>query len=258
MLRCVKPKYVLAVCRHGILGRSHSAAVVAADFRIARAAVRRTDIFVLNIDSRCAESAVVCRIVRTRRAENYHKFIVLCGKNGERYLVSENKRSDIKRCAGCFGNPVRIFFDNRLDRCNKQVVGQIGNAHSFVRPLHSFNVHVGTEQLNNAVGSAVRFHALKHHLRIVKHAGSGLYRERLVRNHSAVVPALSLVIVHNEHMVGEILCKSEFCLVLRTRLRMGRSCNGKIVRHNIRTPFQNMFLFFYIVNVFASVRKDVY
>ena len=50
-------------------------------------------------------------------------------------------------------------------------------------------------------------------------------------NHSAVVPALALVIVHDKHVIGEILGKAQLGFILGTGLGMGGSGDGKCVFH---------------------------
>ena len=67
VLSGIEPENVLAVVLHGILAGTHSAAVVAADLCISRTALGCTDVFVLDVDSGCMQTAVVCGIVGTCR-----------------------------------------------------------------------------------------------------------------------------------------------------------------------------------------------
>ena len=156
---------------------------------------------------------------------------MLCGKHGEGNLVTENKGTDIKSGAGCGGYPVKVLFDNSAYSRHKQILGKLGDAHTLVGALHSCRVHIRSEKLNVAVGSAVCLHALEHHLRVMEYTGGRLYKNGLVRNHSAVMPAHTLVVVHYEHMVCKILGKAQLCLILGTLFGMRRSCYGKIVSH---------------------------
>ena len=154
---------------------------------------------------------------------------MLCGQNRERDLVTEDERSDVESSSGSCGNPVDVFLDDGLDTGKKQVSGKLGDAHSLVGAGHALDVHVGAEDLDLAVGGSVSLHAFEHHLCIVEHTGCGLDLDRLMRNDASVMPALALVPIHAEHMVGEIPCESELGLVLRPLLGMCCPCHRKVV-----------------------------
>ena len=247
MLRRVEPQHILAVIFHRVLTGAHAAAVVAADLGIARATVRRADVFVLHIDARRGRAAVVCRVVGARRAEDDHKFVVLGRQNRERDLIAEDERPDIHRSARRGGNPVAIRLNHSLDRREEQVSRQLRDAHALIRAGHTLDVHVRPENLDAAVRRAVGLHALKHHLCVVQHAGRRLDEERLVRYNAPVVPALSFVIVHDEHVVGEVFRKAQLRLVGRTGLGVRSPYHREVV-------FHFSFLLMFIVHIKAVCR----
>ena len=64
----------------------------------------------------------------------------------------------------------------------------------------------------------------------MEHDRSGVQREGCVGDDAAHA-SLALGVVHNEHMVGELLAKTQLRLVLRLFLRMGRFGDFN-VQHN--------------------------
>ena len=75
-----------------------------------------------------------------------------------------------------------------------------------------------TEQANPAVKSAKCLQALEDFLPIVEHRSGGIEAEVVVWLDAAVDPALSGVIVLQEHMVGKDCAELEGCVV-SSRLR---------------------------------------
>ena len=170
MLCGIEPKNVLAVMLHSLCRSLHAAGIVAAALCEACASDSRTDKFVLNINSRCMKSAVVCGIVRTNRTKNDDKTIMLCRKNAERNLVAEDERSDIKSCARLRRNPVLINGDKLIDSVKEDVLFHMRDTHTVIGSVHTLKVLIRSEKLNVARRSFICLHALKHHLGIVEHA----------------------------------------------------------------------------------------
>ena len=70
------------------------------------------------------------------------------------------------------------------------------------------------EQLDISLRIAVSLHSLENGLAIMQHHGSGIQRKIAVGNNAGVMPALALRIVHDEHMVGKDLAKTELGFIL--------------------------------------------
>ena len=85
----------------------------------------------------------------------------------------------------------------------------------------SEGVALRAEQLDFVLRGAVGLHALKALLGVVKHHGGGVQGQGAVGHDAGVVPALALVIVHDEHMVGEDFAEAQLALVGGLGLRGG-------------------------------------
>ena len=157
--------------------------------------------------------------------------VVLGRLHGEAHLVGDDVGPDVQGRTGCGGDPVRVRLHGGLHRLNEQLLVHGGDAHALVGAVEALGVHVRTEEVDPAVRGAVGLHTLKHHLGVVEHAGGGVQADGAIGDDPAVVPALALVVVHNEHVVGEVLAKAQVGLV-RLGLGGGGAGYGKFVRHD--------------------------
>ena len=73
------------------------------------------------------------------------------------------------------------------------------------------------EEPDLAVAAPERLEAVEHLLRVVKHRGRGIERERAVRNDARIEPAPLAVVVDHRHVVGEGPAEDQLA-VLRPRL----------------------------------------
>ena len=71
----------------------------------------------------------------------------------------------------------------------------------------------------------------------MQNAGGGLDLDGGVGNDAAVMPALTLVPVHDEHVVGEVLGKAQLALIGGPGLGVCGTGYGKIVVHGGGSPF---------------------
>jgi len=131
----------------------------------------------------------------------------------------DGERPDIQRRALRVGNPVLFNLHDRLDGIHKILHRDGGDAQAFMGVLHPAGVAVGPEQLNLIVAGPIGLHSLEALLSVVKHHGGGIQGDGLIRYDAGIVPALALVIVHDEHMIGEHLAKPQLALI-------GRLCLG--------------------------------
>ena len=227
----IQPQHFLAAGLQGLLGGAHAAGVVAAHLGKAGAAHSGADVLILHIDVAAGEAAAVDVVVGTHGAENDDEVVVLSGLHGEAHLVGDDVGADVESGAGGGGNPVLVGVDGGLYRLDEQLFVHEGDAHTLVGAVETLGVHVGTEEVDLAVGGAVGLHALKHHLGVVEDAAGGVQADGAVGNDLAVVPALALVVVHDEHVVGEVLAKAQIALI-RLGLGMGGAGHRKRVGHD--------------------------
>ena len=129
--------------------------------------------------------------------------------NSKLNVGRDNKGTNVERRSLFVRHPILLGLDNGAERIDHILLFKLRDAETLVGAVHSLNVLVGTEKLNRAVGRAVRLESLKHLLRIVEDHARGVKRKVLIRHDARVMPALSLVVVHDKHVVGEVLAESE-------------------------------------------------
>ena len=88
-----------------------------------------------------------------------------------------------------------------------------GDAHAVAGVDAALGVAVGPEQLDGVVGGAVGLQTLKQLLGVVEHHAGRVQGEGLIGDDAGIVPALTLGVVHQEHVVGEDLAKAQLGLV---------------------------------------------
>ena len=141
------------------------------------------------------------------------------------------------------GDPILLHFHQGLDGLDEVLHGQRGNAQPLGGVLIPLGVAVRAEQLDLAVGGTIGLHALKDLLCIVQHHAGRVHLERRIGDNAGVVPALTGVIVHYEHVVGKDLTKAQLALVGGLGLRGGRLCDFDI-QHVKTLPFFQILKFF--------------
>ena len=176
------------------------------------------------------ETASVDVVVGAHGAEDDDKEAVLGRLHGETHLVGDHVGADVQGGAGLGGDPVGVLLHDGLDGVHKQVLIQMGEAHALTGAVDAGGVHVGTEEVDLPVGGQIGLHALKHHLGVVEDGAGGIQAEGGIGDDASVVPALALVIVHEEHVVGEVLAKAQVGLV-GLLLGMGGAGHRKRIGH---------------------------
>jgi len=83
------------------------------------------------------------------------------------------------------------------------------------------------EQPHAAVLATERLQPVEDRLAIVQHAGGRIQGERPVRHNARIMPALTLMEVHQEHVVGEDAAEGER-LIRRMLLRAGSLGDGNL------------------------------
>ena len=157
--------------------------------------------------------------------------IVLGSVHAQTYIIGKDEGTDVQGSTIGTGHPVALHAHQSLNSLHKILFRDLGDAQTVGRILKTLGVAVRAEQLHGVVGGAVGFHALKDLLCVVEHHGSGVQFKGAVGDDAGIVPALALGVVHNEHMVGELLAKTQLRLVLRLFLRAG-STSDLDVQHD--------------------------
>ena len=129
------------------------------------------------------------------------------------------------------GHPVAVHIHQSLDGLNVVLHGDLRDAQTVGGVLHTLCVALGAEQLDGVIRRAVSLHALEDLLCVVEHHGGGIQLEGCVGDDACIVPALTLGVIHNEHMVRKLLAKAQLRLVLRLFLRAG-STSDLDVQHD--------------------------
>ena len=78
---------------------------------------------------------------------------------------------------------------------------------------HTLCILVRAEQLNGAVRSAVSLQTLKGLHRVMENHRCRIKLKRLIRYDAGVVPALFLIVVNNQHVIGIMNAKAEAAFV---------------------------------------------
>ena len=126
---------------------------------------------------------------------------MLAGMDAKAHVGGEDEGADVQRSTVGMGHPVLLNLHQGFHGLNKVVHGDLGDAHAVRGILHPLGIALRAEELNGVVHGAIGLHALKKLLGIVEHHRGGIHREGRVGDDAGVVPALSVGIVHQEHVV---------------------------------------------------------
>ena len=116
------------------------------------------------------------------------------------------------------GDPVLFHFHQGAHGLDEVLHGDAGDAQPAMGVVQTPGVAVRAEQLYLVIRGAVRLQTLKALLSVVKHRGRGVQGNRSVGDDSGIVPALTFVIVHDEHMIRKDLSKAQRTGVSGNRL----------------------------------------
>ena len=120
-----------------------------------------------------------------------------------------DKGAQIERSAVFAGHPVGVHGDNGLESLEVDVFGDVRDAHAGGGVVHTRDVLRRPEQLDRAFGRAIGFQAFEYLLRIVQHVRAGHELDGSIGHDTGIMPALALVVIHEEHVVGENLAEAE-------------------------------------------------
>ena len=193
--------------------------IVAAGLCIAHTATNGADILVFHIDIDRIQTG---SIVRTGRRQNNHEQIVFARVYAQERIHCKNKRTNVQGCALCVGNPVLFHRDEFLQALETQLFRQFRNNQTLVGAVQTLEVFVRAEQLYTAVSTAISLQTLENSLTVVQAHCRRAEGNVAVRHNYRIVPALSLIIGHYQHMVSEDMTESQLALVLGFFFRTSR------------------------------------
>ena len=106
-------------------------------------------------------------------------------------------------------HPILFNRNNFLNRLHKILHRQARQAHAVIGVNHALRIFVRPEQLDRTIGRAVGFHALERLHRVMQDHGCRIDLKRLIRYDTRVVPALLLIVVDDQHVIGIIDAEAE-------------------------------------------------
>ncbi|MPM69613.1 hypothetical protein SDC9_116561 [bioreactor metagenome] len=127
--------------------------------------------------------------------------------NAQMWIGRDCKGSDVQGGALFLGNPSLFYFHQGFGRFNDIFNRNRRHAETLVRCIDSFRIHFRSEKQYLSVLRFVGLQALKSLLTVMEHHCGGIKRNRAVRYDPCVMPAFSLGIIHNKHMVGKMNTK---------------------------------------------------
>ncbi len=186
--------------------RNQGRCIVAAALGKAGAARAGTRVLILDEDFNRIDAGGIIRA--DRRADN-QELVGLGGADTQMRLRCNDERTDVQRCARLRRNPVLLNLDKRLDCLNEILDRQRRQAHAVVGVDHALRVAVRTEQLHTAVRPAIRLQTFERLHCVVQNHSCRINGERLIRYNACIMPADSLGVVDDEHIVRIVNAESQ-------------------------------------------------
>lgn len=127
----------------------------------------------------------------------------------DRCLCRKHERTDVQRSAFLRRNPV-LFTGNQLCDCLNEILFRyLRHAQTPIGIGKTAGIHLRAKQQDAVILCAVGLQSLKCLLRIMQDHGCRIHRDRSKWNDAGIVPALSSVPVHDEHVIGIIFAKAK-------------------------------------------------
>ena len=203
-VHAVQPQDLRVAALLGPVARAQGGGVVAAGLGHAGAALDGADILVLDVN---LDGVQALGIIGTHGADDHDVLHMVGRMHAQSGVQTDHEGTDIQGGVLLIGDPVLLQLDQLHDTGQSQLVGDIGHTQTVSGVVQTLDIAVGTEQLDGAVGGAVSLHALENFLAVMQDLGSGVDLQRTVGDDAGIVPALTLVIVHDEHMIGHVLAE---------------------------------------------------
>ena len=210
LLHAVQPQHLGKALLLSQLAGLDGGSVVAAALGEAGQAGGGTDILVFHVDLHGVDALGV---VGAGGSADDTEDILMAGMDAQTHIRSEDEGTDIQGGAVGVGDPVLLHFHQSLHGLDKILLGNGRNAQTVGRVLQTLGVAIGPEELDGVVHRAIGLHALEDLLGVVQDHAGGIHLEGLIGDDAGIVPALALGVVHQEHMIREVLAKAQLALV---------------------------------------------
>ena len=122
------------------------------------------------------------------------------------------------------GYPSFLYLYKGGQNIQRLLLVQLRQAHSLSRAVHAANVLHRAEQLYAAIGTAVCLQPLKDLGTVVQNGRGGVQVNTTKGYDAGILPALTKLVLHDEHMIGKDLAKAQLILRRHGPL-LGCFCN---------------------------------
>ena len=190
--------------------------IVTAGLGIAHTAADSTHVLVFYINIYRIQAG---SIVWAGRGKDNHKQIVFTRMYAQERIYCKNKRTNVQGRTLCVRNPVLFYRDEFFQALQAQFYRQFRNDQTLVRTVQTFKVLFRTEQLYTAVCTAISLQAFEYGLTIVQAHSRRAECDITIRHNHRIVPALTLIIGHYQHMIGKDMTEAQLAFVLGLFLR---------------------------------------
>ena len=205
-LHAVQPQYLSKAQLVCLFGGDNGGSVVAAALDITGAAGCGAHILVLYINVHRIQTLF---IVSAGGGADDDELILAGGLYAQYRLSGDGKGTNVQTGVRLRGYPVLLHFYQSADRFYKVLHRDFRNAQTVMGRGQARTVFVRAEQLYLALGGSVCLQTLKALLCIVEHQCGGIQYQRLIGDNAGVMPALALVIIHDEHMVRKDMAEAQ-------------------------------------------------
>ena len=206
-LNAVQPQNLSVAELVGVVLRLEGSGIVAARLGEAHAALDRADVVALHVDLHGVDALFV---VGADGGHDDDEHQVMRRMHAHVGIHGDDEGTDVKRGVFAFGDPVLVDGNELFDGADHEFLVKQRDAQALIGHVQTGHVLFGAEQ-NGFAGrlGMIGLHAFKHFLRIVQAHGGGLQCDRAVGHDAGVDPALALIVVHDEHMVGKVVAEPE-------------------------------------------------
>ena len=119
-------------------------------------------------------------------------------------------------------NPILFHRDEFFQTLETQLLRQLRNDQTLVGTVQTLEVFVRTEQLYAAVGTAVCLQTLEYGLTVVQAHCRRAEGDVTIGHNHRIVPALTLIVGHYQHVVCEDMAEAQLALILGFFFRTSR------------------------------------
>ena len=143
--------------------------------------------------------------VGARRGGDDHVGVGLGRLDTQVHVPGDHQRAQVQRgLAACRWHPLVVDGDQLLQGLEEQVLRQRGHAQALGGARHALGVLLRAEGRDAAVRLAVGLDALEDGLAVVEDHAGRVHGQRAIGLDAGVVPADLLVVVDEDHVVGEV------------------------------------------------------